>query len=178
MTALSYLVKIRKCVPSTAMLHGLAARPFQQGQGCFSGKVEAPLRLCNPFIRIDRQGPEESAGGESRHDTYNPCLANITLVSDGSQNVGAQSLIHPRRTDLLRSPKGEYHPILKGNKLKLLAWNISGMLWKQTKYQEGLPTLITAARRSGTISHYNSSWRKWHSWCVGRKVCPLKCSVE
>ena len=36
-------------------------------------------------------------------------------------------------------------------------------------------TLITNARQSGTIAHYESSWRKWHSWCVRRQIDPIKC---
>ena len=30
-------------------------------------------------------------------------------------------------------------------------------------------TLITNARRSGTITLSKSSWREWHSWCVRRQ---------
>ena len=38
-------------------------------------------------------------------------------------------------------------------------------------------TLITNARQSGTIAHYESSWRKWHSWCVRRQIDPIICSL-
>ena len=38
-------------------------------------------------------------------------------------------------------------------------------------------TLTANARRSGTITHYKSSWRKWHSWCVGRQIDPIKCPL-
>ena len=38
--------------------------------------------------------------------------------------------------------------------------------------------LITNARRSGTNAHYESAWRKWHSWSSKRKVYPIKFSVN
>ena len=38
--------------------------------------------------------------------------------------------------------------------------------------------LITNVRRSGTNVHYESAWRKWHSWCSQKEGDPIKCSVN
>ena len=38
--------------------------------------------------------------------------------------------------------------------------------------------LITNVRRSGTTVHYESAWRKWHSWCSQKEGDPIKCSVN
>ena len=38
-------------------------------------------------------------------------------------------------------------------------------------------TLIANATRSGTITHYESSWHKWNSWCVRRQIDPIKCPL-
>ena len=35
-------------------------------------------------------------------------------------------------------------------------------------------SFIANARRSGTVNHYESSWHKWHSWCVRRQIDPIK----
>ena len=43
---------------------------------------------------------------------------------------------------------------------------------------EDSAALITNARRSGINAHYESAWRKWHSWCSQRQVDPIKCSVN
>ena len=44
-------------------------------------------------------------------------------------------------------------------------------IWKESA------TLIAETRRSGTITHYESSWRKWHSWRVRRQIDPIKCPL-
>ena len=46
-----------------------------------------------------------------------------------------------------------------------------------TKAFEGVSklaaTLITNSRRSGSISNYQSAWRKWASWCCEREFNPF-----
>lgn len=43
-------------------------------------------------------------------------------------------------------------------------------------------SLITNARKTSTSSHYESSWRKWDSWCRWREIesirCPLKSILD
>ena len=38
-------------------------------------------------------------------------------------------------------------------------------------------TLITNSRRSGSISNYQSAWRKWASWCCEREVDPFTSKI-
>ena len=38
-------------------------------------------------------------------------------------------------------------------------------------------TLITNSRRSGSISNYQSAWRKWASWCCEREVNPFTSNI-
>ena len=38
-------------------------------------------------------------------------------------------------------------------------------------------TLITNSRRSGSISNYQSAWRKWASWCYEREVNPFTSNI-
>ena len=38
-------------------------------------------------------------------------------------------------------------------------------------------TVIANVRRSGTLTHYESSWCKWHSWCVRKQIDPIKCPL-
>ena len=42
---------------------------------------------------------------------------------------------------------------------------------------EKVASLISDSRRSGTKSDYESSWRKWDSWCFGRQVDPIGGSI-
>ena len=41
-----------------------------------------------------------------------------------------------------------------------------------------LVILIANTRRPGTVSQYELVWRKWGSWCVRRKIDPIRCSMR
>jgi len=43
---------------------------------------------------------------------------------------------------------------------------------------EQASSLIMAARRGSTSSHYESAWRKWGSWCAKRQVDPFSCPLN
>lgn len=64
------------------------------------------------------------------------------------------------------------HPLIIQGSLKLVAWLVSGKTWRQKAYQKEL--LVTGARREGTKTAYESSWRKWASWCHQKKICPTR----
>ena len=39
-------------------------------------------------------------------------------------------------------------------------------------------SLIKHAIRKGTRCHYESSWRKWDSWCRRREIDPIRCPLN
>ena len=80
-------------------------------------------------------------------------------------------LILPKVPDLLQGPNKELHPLITKGNLQLLAWIASEGISKESA------TIIANARRAGTITHYESSLRKWHSWCVRRQIDPIKCPL-
>ena len=41
-----------------------------------------------------------------------------------------------------------------------------------------LVILIVNTRRPGTVSQYKLVWLKWGSWCVRRKIDPIRCSIR
>jgi hypothetical protein len=41
----------------------------------------------------------------------------------------------------------------------------------------GASKLVLAAWRPGTNAVYNSAWKKWHSWCLGRETDPFRPSL-
>ena len=79
--------------------------------------------------------------------------------------------------DLLKDPKGNLHPLMEQKSLRLVAWTISGKTWKQEGISARASELITCARRPGTLSHYDSSWRKFASWCDTRDADPTRCAL-
>lgn len=144
-----------KSFTSTAMLYGLGTGPNQQqGQGTFSGKVETPFCICIPSILCDRQGSQESA---DRH-------------------VSTQSVNFPKKNRPTEKPTKKCHPFLKSNSLRLSAWNISGRIWKQKKYQkEGLLTLSLLPEDQELPALTTRLGENDITAVLG---CPLRCSVE
>ena len=83
----------------------------------------------------------------------------------------------PKTQNLFLGPNRENHPLMEQGNLQVLAWKSQGRLHAEG-VSEDSAALITNARRSGTNAHYESAWRKWHSWYSHRQVDPIKCSVN
>ena len=54
--------------------------------------------------------------------------------------------------------------------------------FRKTLAKEGISNepapLISHCRRKGSLSNYESEWRKWSSWCGERQVDPIRCSIN
>ena len=53
-------------------------------------------------------------------------------------------------------------------------------LWKQlhlARISQMVFQLITRPRRGRSTSSFESTWRKWVGWCIGKKVDPLHCDI-
>ena len=50
--------------------------------------------------------------------------------------------------------------------------------FRKTLLREGISEnashIITNSRRKGTLSNYESAWRKWASWCLKQKIHPIR----
>ena len=97
-----------------------------------------------------------------------------TLLSMSIQNP----ILLPMRFQVLTNPQGQTHPLVKQKQLRA-----SGMdCFRQSLASEGLSEqaadLIANCRRRGSISNYQSAWRKWASWCVQRQIDPIRCDVN
>lgn len=82
-------------------------------------------------------------------------------------------ILLPISIDILTNPQREYHPLsqnsgLDGFREKLQAERIS----------QKTASLITASRRRGKTSHYESVWCKWSGWCDRKQVDPFRSTVN
>jgi len=110
--------------------------------------------------------------------TCNTSLANSSVVSMGISTVSKEPNINSKKEKpFIKSiqrgtPTGEEQNS-----------SVSGLdSFREQLFAEGISgktaTLMTASRRKGTLSHYNSAWGKWGSWCDKRKIDPVRCSVN
>lgn len=75
-------------------------------------------------------------------------------------------ILLPTVPRLLLSDKGESHPLILNDFLQFVAWVVSGNPCKRYSY----PQKLKNSWGKGTTSSYNSAWKKWSGWCIGREV--------
>ena len=80
-------------------------------------------------------------------------------------------ILLPWDPKLLQGPQGQSHPLVMNQTLHLAAWHVCNFHSKG--FSSNASKLILAAWRPGTNSVYNSAWKKWHCWCIARKIDPL-----
>lgn len=171
------LVCVKGIVPSPKISF-LEARSFQFGQRCLSNKLEGSQCIRFSSVFSNTKSIEENSSRGSNFVSNNSSLANPSMVSLGSSIVNRESYINSKNKKSFTEPsKRTTSTSFEQNP------SISGLdTFRKQLSEEGISekaaTLITASRRKGTLSHYESAWRKWSSWCYKRKVDPVRCSIN
>ncbi|MEO0684124.1 MAG: hypothetical protein AAFY76_03515 [Cyanobacteria bacterium J06649_11] len=167
-----------KSVASASSLHFLETGPIQSQYGCLSKQMEIQTKLCIPTVLSDREGFRESSERSKLFNTNHPRVASATLVSQTTTDECGMSNLTPK---VLKTPYKSFGESSSPDRKQYL--KISGL----AGFRENLETkgiskaasdLISSSRRPGTISHYESSWRKWVCWCNRKKVSPTKCDIK
>ena len=121
--------------------------------------ASGPRELCSRFlsallekplwvcILLNRKGTCQSKEGPVS-SYLNTCMANSAMVCSITRNFGSTSHSFTQSDHIITRSLG-------------------------TK----APTLITDSRRSGSVSNYQSAWRKWASWCCEREVNPFASNI-
>ena len=163
--------------PSTN-IHLLETGPVQPREGCFPNDLDQQKRICFPSFLSNRSIVKKGSNRSGNIDSSHPRMAKSILVSSTSTNVSTKSLTssqHSQSFDRTKQTKPS-----TSRKSKLATPGMDS--FREKLYAEGISKesalLITSARRSGTLSHYESAWRQWDSWCVGRQVDPIRCPLK
>ena len=149
------------CIENRCIPTGLARKP--------------PLRL--PTLCPHRESPPKSKTMPGRIDSHHTLLAEPDMVQHPPCNDSCKSnKIKTTKIPVNRS-SGKHSPI--GEKSST---NSSGMEnFRKTLANKGISKraafLISCSRREGTTINYESSWRKFHSWCNQQNVDPFRCPV-
>ena len=147
----------------------LETRSQKPGNRCFSTGLGSPEGVCLPTIFPDRPCTTKGAEGSSNSATHNTYLANPTMVPFSPKNVYQKSnsvTKVPACLEKLKQLSPTYG--MDSIRAKLIADGVS----------EDSAELILHSRRAGTLSHYESSWRKFHSWCSRREADPFGCPLS
>ena len=168
-----------KGVSSTTNLHGLEAGSSESGHRCFSTAVEKPrFSLCFPTFLSDRKSSFEGLGGKGNNDIDNPKLAGSTVVQSNTGHVHSGATTTSSESKFISQTPGASTSL--GSKQNPEVTGMESI--RKTLVAEGISEraagLITSARRCGTTSNYQSSWRKWVSWCSEQQVVPITCHLN
>ena len=104
-------------------------------------------------------------------------MANSAMVCSITRNVGSTSHNSTQSDHIVTRSSGA-KALFAGRKPA----TVGGMEgFRKTLEGEGVSkltaTLITNSRRSGSISNYQSAWKKWASWCYEREVNPFTSNI-
>ncbi|XP_070564060.1 uncharacterized protein [Ptychodera flava] len=148
----------------------MATDALQISWGHMKGYAFPPFTLiarCLSKIRKERE--------HNRHD--NPNMAHSTLVplDHGNVNRLPHSPTNIQGTPHLTTPTSPSSP---GNRL-LTVSGLEG--FRKSLVADGVSKetaeLMSHAWRDGTASSYNSSWRKWSSWCGEQQINPFQTTL-
>ena len=156
----------------------LETRPPSLSNRCFPTAVVKRAAICIPTILPNREGDSKGNTGSSRVDSHCPTLDSTDLVSLTTRKSGRKPNKNSNQAKVvIKSQRGNPSTIGKQNP------QVSGMENLRKNLQdkgisERAAKLITTARSIGTRENYNTAWRKFHSWCSGRKIDPFRCDVS
>ena len=146
--------------PSVTKIHVPAFAPSQLCSRFPSALLEKPLRVCIPSILLDRKGACQSKEGSVSSPYQNTSIANSAMVHNITRNVGSTSHNSTQSDHTVTRSSGAKAPFAGRQ-----AATVGGMEgFRKALEGEGVSKLsaplITNSRRSGSLSNYQSAWRK------------------
>ena len=130
--------------------------------------------ICLSPVLPDHESTGEVAGIRRGTDTSHAVVAHTGLVSHppGHVSVVTGSSAHEQQSPI-RASRG-YTPTDPEHDSPVSRVACIKRSLQSEDICANASKLILAAWRSGTNAIYNSAWKKWHSWCLGRKVDSLR----
>lgn len=163
---------------SSAPVLCLENRPIQQGTGCISGMLETYPRLRLPSILPNRKSVMEGPVRLCDINCYCPSLANTNLVSSVTPLICTKADTFTSEKGFIVKPTGTKPPASSKSNSSVSGLDSFRGSLETIGISQKASNLITASRRSGTISHYQSAWNKWSSWCRRQQVDPVRCAIN
>ena len=132
----------------------------------------------SPRFLNNSQGSIKSQNRRSYSNISYAELAGTTLVQSSSVVMCSRTHLTPCHKQFLVEPSGTGSSSNSEQFLKT-----SGLEgFRQKLFAEGVSPraaeLIRHARRPGTTSNYESSWKKWTSWCCEQQINPYSCHLN
>ena len=164
--------------PSSSSLCLLETGFIQQRQECSSNLLNSHERICSSPIFSNGQSLTQSFDRSSNVTFDNTSMENQVLVPSVTKALDSKPFDFAQSTRFVTRPKQETSS--SNNKRKLRTPGMDSFRERLSSEEISVEnaTVIANARRSSTITHCESSWHKWHSWCVRRQTDPIWCPLS
>ena len=163
---------------SSTSLFLLENRSLQQVTGCFSGMLDTSTRVCFSTILPHRENSLESKFRWCNNSIDHSILANSGLVSAAAPVVSSKPYTFTSECRSSIKSSGRVSSSTVKSKSSFSGLDSFRDKLKADGISEKTAGLITAARRKGTLSHYQSAWNKWDSWCNRRQIDSVRCPLN
>ena len=159
-------------------VHIIENQSFQSGQGCFSDILGSQVYVrFSPFCTY-RKGSSESKSESVSNDYNNSSIARPTMVCRASKIVCKKPTTS---TSTQRSTERSCRQVESICNAEFTATTGLDNL-RQNLLAEGISkrasNLITNNRRTSSIKHYESAWKKWCGWCSEQKMSPNRSNIN
>ena len=159
-------------------LRQLEARPQGSPIRRIQSELEGSEGICISTIQPDRKSTEQNIGRPNRDFAGSSNMVGTTLVPSTPPITDSATSSSAGLTTSSNRSLGS-----RGNSPDVSTSSPGRIPYLLQRYKaEGLPTdiakLLIAATRSSTHKMYESSWKRWRSWCCTRKIDPVSASLK
>jgi len=98
---------------------------------------------------------------------------------EDSSDMCTKSIINSekKKSVVIKSRSGN-HPLIENRTLQLSGLESVRQILASEGLSEKAISLISDSTRKSSISHYNSAWGKFSSWCNKREADPFRCAIN
>ena len=155
----------------------LEARPNGNSLGCPSTGLVEGKKLCISPILSHNAITSKIEGTRCRADISGPIVAHTSLVPQLIGPVSVPTGSSANDPESLAGPPGGDTPSTCESDSSASRLACIQRSLHSEGIRAGASKLVLAAWRPGTNAVYNSAWKKWHSWCLGRETDPFRPSL-
>ena len=159
-------------------LRQLAPRSESHRSRCIFSKLGNFEGLCLSPVQSNTTNTHQSSERQNRHCPSGPSVARADLVAF-TASTGIQSASSPTF-----NTRNTEEPHRSNNDASNVPTATSSRLacFQRSRSTVGLPEhvtrLLSASVRKSTNKTYDSSWRKWNSWCDRRQIDPISAGLN
>ena len=166
-------------ITSDTNLRFMETRSSQSCNRCISTELVTQTPVCfSPILHDSKSSQQNTQGTSPQAHINNPSLDNTSLVSKDFEHVNQESYF-------VALEKGPFEKPQRGNsspssKQDSKTGGLDG--FRARLQEEGISkaasNIISKSRRPNSNANYESSWRKWASWCSRRETDSFSSNIN